>query len=99
MTITIQKTFRQWPENLIMPALARDRMSFFFYGAAESMLNQMFRDGKDMWPSLDKVIEWVVVESLIMWCGTKSTMYNAKVYRGVACQDLYEYALKVWGLS
>ena len=99
MTITIQKTFRQWPDNLIMPASARDRMRFFYFSAAESMLNQMFRDGKDMWPSLDKVIEWVVVESLIMWCGTMHTMHNAKVYRGVACEDLHKYALKVWRLS
>jgi len=96
MTITIHKTFRQWPENLIMPALARDRMSFLLYGVAESMLNQMHEDGQNFLPSLSRVIEWVTVESGIMWCGTKSTLQNMRVYRGVATADLYSYAHKVW---
>lgn len=90
----MHKTFRQWPENLIMPATARNRMYVMHYGVAESMAKQMKQANYDRQKALEKVTDWLVDEATRLWC--KNMPQNVVIYRDVASTDMSKYFDEVW---
>ena len=57
MTTVIGKMKRQWPENVIMPATARHRMEFWYYGGIENSLKECAKYNANQRDTVEKHIE------------------------------------------
>lgn len=80
-------TNRQWPDNLIMPATARHRLEFWYYGEAEQHVKKLMREGWSQRDIVDRVVGWIM-QQVDDWPQTEQHKCNRPVFALIARNDV-----------
>ena len=95
MTTILGEMKRQWPENTIMPATARHRMEFWYYGEIEHNLKGAAEDGTNQRKAVEKHVNWLMIQIQIK---VRSSYFkqNGHVFRLVAQNDIGQMAEDIY---
>lgn len=61
-TFTVTTTNRQWPKDMIMPATARHKLEFWYYGLAELKARELANCLVGQRDTVNRIVEWIKSE-------------------------------------